>query len=204
MDVLPSVAEALVETVQMAVAGTLLGFIVSLPFGFLGTGTLSPPGVIAVVRLIVAITRTIPSLVWAILFVIAVGLGPLAGTLGITVYTVGYLAKLYAEFFDGVDPEVLEAVSGTGASRLQLARFVLWPETANSVISQLLFMVEYNIRASSILGLVGAGGIGFYIQIYVQTLHYQRLLTVLILLLITVLAMDVISAWIRRRYILRN
>ena len=119
-------------------------------------------------------------------------------------YTIGYLAKLYAEFFDGVDPEVLEAVSGTGASRLQLARFVLWPEAANSVISQLLFMVEYNIRASSILGLVGAGGIGFYIQIYIQTLQYQRLMTVLILLLITVLAMDFISAWIRRRYILRD
>lgn len=202
--VLSTVAEALLETIQMAVAGTLLGFIIALPFGFLGTGTLSPPSVIALVRIIVAITRTIPSLVWAILFVIAVGLGPLAGTLGITVYTIGYLAKLYAEFFDGVDPEVLEAVSGTGASRLQLARFVLWPEAANSVISQLLFMVEYNIRASSILGLVGAGGIGFYIQIYIQTLQYQRLMTVLILLLITVLAMDFISAWIRRRYILRD
>lgn len=200
--ILPDIADAIVETVQMGVAGTLLGFFLSLPLGLLGTRSLAPLPVIAVVRLCVAVTRTIPSLVWAITFVIAVGLGPLAGTLGIAVYTLGYLAKLYSEFFDAVDPEVMEAVSGTGATRSQLARFVIWPETANNVISQLLFMVEYNIRASSILGFVGAGGIGFYIQVYVQTLQYQRLLTVLIVLLIVVLLLDLFSAWIRRRYLL--
>jgi len=200
--ILSTVTDALAETIQMAVAGTLLGFFIALPLGLLGTSALNPVAVIAPVRLLVAVLRTIPSLVWAILFVIVVGLGPLAGTLGIAIYTVGYLAKLYAEFFDGVDPEVMEAVSGTGASRLQLARFVLWPESANSVVSQLLFMVEYNIRASTILGFVGAGGIGFYIQVYVQTLQYQRLLTVLLLLLAVVLVMDVISAWVRRRYLL--
>ncbi len=200
--ILPTVTDALVETIQMALAGTLLGFFLSLPFGFLGTSALSPPPVIALVRLIVAVTRTIPSLVWAILFVIVVGLGPLAGTLGIAVYTLGYLAKLYSEFFDAVDPEVLEAVKGTGAGRLQLARFVIWPETANSIVSQLLFMVEYNIRASSILGFVGAGGVGFYIQTYVGSLQYDRLLSVLILLLAVVLAMDLLSSWVRRHYLL--
>jgi len=200
--ILSTVSKALIETIKMAVAGTLLGFFVAVPLGLLGTTTLWPLAIVAPVRLVVAVTRTIPSLVWAILFVIVVGLGPLAGTLGIAVYTLGYLAKLYSEFFDGVDPEVMEAVSGTGASRLQLARFVLWPETANGIVSQLLFMVEYNIRASSILGFVGAGGIGFYIQVYVQTLQYQRLLTVLILLLAVVLFLDVLSAWIRRRYLL--
>lgn len=198
--VLDQAMGALWETIKMAVAGTLLGFFVALPLGLLGTSSLWPWTVVGPVHLAVAVMRTIPSLVWAILFVIVVGLGPLAGTLGIAVYTLGYLAKLYSEFFEGVDPEVLEAVSGTGATRLQLARFVLWPEAANSVISQLLFMVEYNIRASSILGFVGAGGIGFYVQVYVQTLQYQRLLTVLILLLAVVLALDVFSAWVRRRY----
>jgi phosphonate transport system permease protein len=200
--VVDQVLDALWETVKMAVGGTLLGFFLALPLGLLGTSSLWPWPVVAPVRLVVAVTRTIPSLVWAIIFVIVVGLGPLAGTLGIAVYTLGYLAKLYSEFFDGVDPEVLEAVSGTGATRLQLARFVLWPETANSVISQLLFMVEYNIRASSILGFVGAGGIGFYVQVYVQTLQYQRLLVVLIALLFVVLALDAFSAWVRRRYLL--
>jgi phosphonate transport system permease protein len=176
----------------MAVAFTLLGFFFALPLGLLGTTALWPLAIVAPVRLVVAVTRTIPSLVWAILFVIVVGLGPLAGTLGIAVYTLGYLAKLYSEFFDGVDPEVMEAVSGTGASRLQLARFVLWPETANGIVSQLLFMVEYNIRASSILGFVGAGGIGYIRS--TSRLQYQRLLTVLILLLAVVPFLDVLSA----------
>lgn len=200
--VLSTITGALGETIEMALAGTLLGFFLALPLSLLGTSALSPAGVILPVRLLVAVVRTIPSLVWAILFVIVIGLGPLSGTLGIAVYTLGYLAKLYSEFFDATDPEILEAVRGTGASRLQLARFVVWPEAANAVISQLLFMVEYNIRASSILGFVGAGGIGFYIQAYVQTLQYDRLLMVLILLLLVVLALDVISAGVRRRYLL--
>jgi phosphonate transport system permease protein len=140
--------------------------------------------------------------VWAILFVIMVGLGPLAGTLGIAIYTVGFLGKLYAEAFEAADPEVVEAVRGVGASKAQLARFVLWPEAANSLLSQLMFMVEYNIRASAILGFVGAGGIGFYIQVYVQTLQYERLAALLLVTLALVLLLDVLSAWVRERYLL--
>lgn len=200
--VVPDLVDPLVETVEMAVAGTFLGFVLSVPLGLVGARNLSPLPLVAVARLIVAVTRTIPTLVWAILFVIMVGLGPLAGTLGIAIYTVGYLGKLYAEAFEAADPEVVEAVRGVGASRAQLARFVLWPEAANSLLSQLMFMVEYNIRASSILGFVGAGGIGFYIQVYVQTLQYQRLAALLLLTLALVLLLDVLSAWVRERYLL--
>ncbi|MBI2305414.1 MAG: phosphonate ABC transporter, permease protein PhnE [Chloroflexi bacterium] len=202
LGILPMAGQALVETVEMAMAGTILGFFFSLPLGFLGTRSFFPATFVVLPRLIIAATRTIPSLLWAILFVIIVGLGPLAGTLGLAVYTVGYLAKLYYEFFEGVDPEVVEAVMGVGASKLQLARFVVWPETANSILSQLMFMLEYNIRASSILGLVGAGGIGFYMQVYIQTLEYQRLTTLLLLILVLVIFMDYFSAWVRNHYLL--
>ena len=133
-----------------------------------------------------------------------VGLGPLAGTFALAFYTVGYLAKLYAEFFEGVDPEIIEAARGVGANRLHLARFVIWPESANSVLSQLLFMFEYNIRASAILGFVGAGGIGFYMQAYLNTLAYQRLATLLLMILALVLAMDLLSTWVRKRYLLSS
>jgi phosphonate transport system permease protein len=139
---------------------------------------------------------------WAIIFVILVGLGPLAGTFGIAAYTVGYLAKIYADLFEGTDPEILEAVKSTGASRLQLVRFVIVPEAANAILAQVLFMLEYNIRASSILGFVGAGGLGFIIQIYLQSLDYRRLATVLLLVLVVVLAMDGLSAWLRKRFLL--
>lgn len=200
LGVLPVAGKALAETLAMAFAGTLLGFLCSLPAGVLGTRALFPRWVVGVVRLGMAVIRTIPSLLWAVLLVVVMGLGPLAGTLALAVYTVGYLGKLYAECFDGVDPEVMEAVRGAGATRLQLARFVIWPESANSVLSQLLFMLEYNVRASSILGFVGAGGIGYYMYFYVNSLEYRRLATLLLLILALVLVMDASSAWLRQRY----
>lgn len=202
MGVLPLAGRALWETVQMAFAGTLLGFLLALPLGFMGTRVLSPLPLVLLSRLVVAATRTVPALLWAVLFVIVVGLGPLAGTLGLALYTVGYLGKLYSELFEGTDPEVVEALRGVGASRLHLARFVIWPESANAAISQLLFMLEYNVRASSILGFAGAGGIGFYVNIYLQTLEYTRLATLMLLILALTLAMDALSAWVRSRYLL--
>jgi phosphonate transport system permease protein len=200
--VTPTAVKAMLETVQMAFAGTLLGFLLSLPLGVLGVRFLFPRPVTYPARLLSAWVRTVPALLWAILFVIVVGLGPLAGTLGIALYTVGYLSKLYADLFEGTDPEVVEAVRGVGASRLHLVRFVVFPEGANGVLAQLLFMLEYNIRASAILGFVGAGGIGFLLQAYIQTLEYQRLATVLLLLLGVVLGMEALGGWVRRRFLL--
>jgi phosphonate transport system permease protein len=200
--VLPVAGRALWETVLMSFAGTMLGFLASLPLSILGTRNLFPTILSSVARFIAAAVRTIPVLLWAIIFVILFGLGPLAGTFGIAAYTVGYLAKIYSDLFEGTDPEVVEAVGSTGASKLQLVRFVFLPEGANAILTQLLFMLEYNIRASSILGFVGAGGLGFVMQVYLQTLEYRRLASVLLLILVVVLAMDGVSAWIRKRFLL--
>jgi phosphonate transport system permease protein len=200
--VLPIAGRALWETVLMSFAGTMLGFIASLPLSILGTRNLFPMAISSFARLIAAGVRTIPVLLWAIIFVILFGLGPLAGTFGIAAYTVGYLAKIYADLFEGTDPEILEAVGSTGASKVHMVRFVFLPEGANGILTQLLFMLEYNIRASSILGFVGAGGLGFVMQVYLQTLEYRRLASVLLLILAVVLAMDGLSAWLRRRFLL--
>lgn len=200
--ILPTAAAALWETVEMSFAGTLLGFLASLPLSILGTRNLFRSWVSGTARFLAAGVRTIPVLLWAIIFVILVGLGPLAGTLGIAAYTVGYLAKIYADLFEGTDPEILEAVRSTGASKLHLVRFVILPEAANAVLAQVLFMLEYNIRASSVLGFVGAGGLGFVIQIYLQNLDYQRLATILLLVLVIVLIMDGLSAWLRKHFLL--
>lgn len=200
--VLPIAGRALWETVLMSFAGTMLGFIASLPLSILGTRNLFPIAISSFARLIAAGVRTIPVLLWAIIFVILFGLGPLAGTFGIAAYTVGYLAKIYADLFEGTDPEILEAVGSTGASKVHMVRFVFLPEGANAILTQLLFMLEYNIRASSILGFVGAGGLGFVMQVYLQTLEYRRLASVLLLILAVVLAMDGLSAWLRKRFLL--
>jgi phosphonate transport system permease protein len=202
LSILPNASAALWETVEMSFAGTLVGFLVSLPLSILGSRHLFANRVSTVARFVAAGIRTIPVLLWAIVFVILVGLGPLAGTFGIAAYTVGYLAKIYADLFEGTDPEIMEAVRSTGASKLQLVRLVILPEAANAVLAQVLFMLEYNIRASSVLGFVGAGGLGFVIQIYLQSLDYQRLATILLLVLVIVLIMDGISAWLRKRFLL--
>jgi phosphonate transport system permease protein len=110
LSILPTASAALWETVEMSFAGTLLGFLASLPLSILGTRRLFSAWISSLARFIAAGVRTIPVLLWAIVFVILVGLGPLAGTFGIAAYTVGYLAKIYADLFEGTDPEIIEAV----------------------------------------------------------------------------------------------
>jgi phosphonate transport system permease protein len=202
MSVLATVWEAMLETLQIAFVGTMLGFLLALPLALAATPSLVGPATAALVRLLLAFVRTVPSLLWAIVFVVAVGLGPGAGALGIALYSLGYMGKLFYEILEGVDPEVVEAVRGVGAGRLQLARYALIPESANAVLAQLLFMFEYNVRASSILGFVGAGGIGYYLLGYIQTLQYARLTTALLITFAVVVAIDRLSAIIRRHWLL--
>lgn len=198
---LPTLAEAMVETIEIAFVGTAIGFALALPMALLASPVLFGPSVTAPVKLVLAAVRTVPSLFWAIVFVVAVGLGPAAGALGVAFYSLGYLGKLLYETFDGVDPEVVEAVWSVGASRVQLARYAIIPEAANGVLAQLLFMFEYNVRASSIMGFVGAGGIGFYLLGYIQLLRYDLLLTALILTLAVVVLIDRASSLLRRTFL---
>jgi phosphonate transport system permease protein len=197
-EVLPTLVEAMLETIQIAFVGTLLGFAASLPLAFLGTRTLFGPAVTTSVRLLVGAIRTVPALLWGVVFVVGFGLGPAAGAMGVALYSIGYLAKLYYEAFEDVDPEVLEAVKATGARRPQLIVYAILPESTNAIISQVLFMFEYNVRASSIMGFVGAGGIGFYMLGYLQLLQYENLMTALLLTFVVVMAVDFLSARLRQ------
>lgn len=201
LSVLERVSRSMVETIQIAFAGTLLGFVLALPLALAASDVIAGRVVGGLVKLLLAFIRTVPSLLWAIVFVVAVGLGPAAGTLAIALYSAGYMGKLFYETFEGVDYEVIEAVRGVGSNRLQLARFALLPEAANAVLAQLLFMFEYNVRASSIMGFVGAGGVGYYLRGYMETLQYDRLLTTVLVTLVVVVAIDRASARLRRRFL---
>ncbi len=198
----PSVdlVRALLQTVETAFAGTLIGFIVSLPFAYAAARTLFPPAVTVPVRFVIGAVRTVPSILYGLVFVVIVGLGPKAGVLAVAAYTVGYLAKFFYEAFEAADPEVLEALRGVGAGRLQVFRHGVLPETANAVLSQLIFMFEYNIRASTIMGFVGAGGIGYYMMGYAQMLEYRKLMAALILTFAVVMIVDFFSARLRGRF----
>ncbi len=194
---------SMIETIQMAFIGTVVGISIALPLSMLAARNLNSKWVYVPIRAILAATRTFPSLLWAILFVIMVGLGPFAGILAIIMYTVGFIAKLQYESIEAIDSDPVEAVSSIGISKSQLIRHVVLPESAPHLLSQMLYMFDYNVRQTSILGLVGAGGIGFYIINYIKFFEYGKAAIFMLVVLITVLIIDWISVKIRDKYIVK-
>ena len=188
-------------TVRMAWAGTVIGALLALPLAVLAAQPLSHPLVARPVRALLAGVRTIPSILWALFFVVIVGIGEAAGIFALALYTCGFLGKLFYEAMEAIDADVLDAARATGASRVKVARMVALPESGNALLSHGLFAFEYNVRASSILGLVGAGGIGLYLSDFVNLFQYRRLATALVLLFLTVLLVDGASRALRRRFL---
>jgi phosphonate transport system permease protein len=200
-DYLSLVLRGLLGTFQIAFLATLVGAALSLPLAFLSANNLAPAAVAVPARLFAAAVRVLPALLWAILAVLIVGLGPLAGIIAIALYTLGYLSKLQYEALEGIPRDALDAVRAMGATRFQQAWHVALPEAGNALRSQLLFMFEYNVRASSIVGLVGAGGIG---QLLFQEFTfggYDRMMTILLVLFLAVAALDGLSVLVRRRFV---
>ena len=201
---IPTALWAMFETIQMAFIGTMIGVVLALPLSLLAARNLNSKYVYAPVRAILAAIRTFPSILWAILFVIMVGLGPFAGVLAITMYTVGFVAKLQYESIETIDSDPMDAVGSIGVSKWQLIRYVVIPESAPHLLSQILYMFDYNIRQSSILGLVGAGGIGFYIIGYIEYFQYGKAVIFMLVVLVTVLIVDWVSVKIRDKYIIKS
>ncbi|MEC7686498.1 MAG: ABC transporter permease subunit [Candidatus Thermoplasmatota archaeon] len=190
------------QTLEIAFLATVLGMILSLPLAAAAATNLAPPLVAQSIRQLLAALRVLPSLIWALIFVILVGIGPLAGVLAMTMYSVGYLGKLQYEALEGVSREPLEVARTMGLPRWQVARFFAIPEAANSLLSQMLFMFEYNVRHGSVVGLVGAGGIGWYMQYYLEPFKlYDRVLALIIVMYIVVIAIDQVSLRVRSRFI---
>lgn len=201
---IPTALWAMIETIQMAFIGTVVGVAIALPLSMLAARNLNSKFVYAPVRALLAAIRTFPSILWAILFVIMVGLGPFAGVLAIIMYTVGFVAKLQYEAIETIDSEPMDAVSSIGVSKWQLIRYVVIPESASHLLSQMLYMFDYNVRQTSILGLVGAGGIGFYIINYIKFFEYGKAAIFMLVVLLAVLAIDWASVKIRDKYIIKS
>ena len=187
----------MLETLKMAFVGTVIGFLGAIVLAPMAASNLSPAWMGVPSRLILAGMRSLPSIIWAILFVAVVGLGPLAGVLAMAFYTVGYLGKLQFESFEGLGSGPLEAARAMGMGRAEVFLFVVIPESANGLISQLLFMFEYNVRHGSVLGLVGAGGIGYYLQYYLGFLLYDSIMALIMVIFVVVVCIDATSRRIR-------
>ncbi len=195
---------SMLETIEMAFIGTMVGVVIAMPLSILAARNLNSKWVYAPIRALLAAIRTFPSILWAIIFVIMVGLGPFAGVLAIIMYTIGFIAKLQYESIETIDSDPVDAVSSIGVSKWQLIRYVVIPESAPHLLSQILYMFDYNVRQTSILGLVGAGGIGFYIINYIKFFEYGKAAVFMLVVLATVLVIDWISVKIRDKYIVKS
>ena len=194
-----TLCDALIETLQMAVVGTVVGVIFAWLAAACAAKTLCPALITIPVRFVLNVMRTIPSLIWALLFVAAFGLGSFAGVCALSAYSIGYLAKFFYEAFEGVEAGPPQALLEIGATGLQRFLFAVWPAAVPAVVSSSIFMLEYNVRAASILGIVDAGGIGFYMKQYLDYRAFPSLFACLILLLAVVLLLDSISRVVRSR-----
>lgn len=194
-----TVARSTIETLQIAFLGTVISAFISLALGLLGASNLTPGWVHQPVKWLLGMLRGIPLILLALLFVAAVGLGPLAGVLTIAVHATGMLGKFYAEAFENADPAPLEALESVGATWAQKIRFGALAQVAPDLVRDTLFRFELNLRESLVLGLVGAGGIGFYIQLYVRAFQYEKVATLTIVVLLMVIAIEQISIWCRKQ-----
>ncbi len=191
--------KALIETVQMSLWGTTLGAILSIPLALLSSRTLAPPWLQITANFIQNALRSVPSIVLGLMFVAATGLGAPAGTLALGVYSIGYLAKFYQEALESVDPRSLESLTVTGASWLQIAQYGVLPQVLPLTLGYTLYMFEYNIRAASVLGVVGAGGIGFELVNYIRSFEYTKATTMMLVLLVVVTVIDGLSSQLRKQ-----
>jgi len=209
---LEKTGQGIVETFQMSLLGALLGSLIALPLAALGTadaatiGASTPARVARAVpyhlaRLALNVFRSIPDILWALVFVVALGLGPFPGTLALAVHSAGVLGKLYSETLETVPLRPVEALRAIGASRIQRLLFGRLPQAAASGLSLTMYQWECNIRSAAILGFVGAGGIGQEILIAMNLFDYSRVATLAAATIVAVLLVDRLSAAGRRRFV---
>ncbi|MFI5342454.1 MAG: phosphonate ABC transporter, permease protein PhnE [Candidatus Methylomirabilales bacterium] len=201
LSVLGSAVVGALQTLQIAVVGTTVAALVALPLGFLSARNVVPGSLFYPARALLNFFRSIDTMVYALFFVAAVGLGPFPGVLAVVMYTAMTLAKLYSEAIEGIEPGPVEAIAATGASRLQVLRFGILPQVLPLFASYVLYRLETNIRAATILGFVGAGGIGFYVQTYLRMINYPAASAVLLVLVAMVMGVDFASSRLRARIV---
>jgi phosphonate transport system permease protein len=188
-----------IVTIQLAITSTVIAVLLAFPISLLAARNLSHPALYQSIRVVLNIIRSIPELVWALIFVSAVGLGPFAGTLALVLGSVGSLSKIFAESIESINPKPVEAMDAVGATASQRIAFAVIPQSLVSMVSYALLYWEHNIRASFIVGAVGGGGLGFEITTELNLFQYRQFTVHVIIIVILVTAADRISAWVCAR-----
>jgi phosphonate transport system permease protein len=194
-------AKEMLVTVHIAIWGTVLAVIAAVPMGLLCSNNVAPAWVYQPVRRFMDACRAINEMVFAMLFIVAVGLGPFAGVLALAVHTTGTLAKLFSEAVEAIDPRPVEGIRATGAHKLVEIAYGVIPQVMPLWLSFTLYRFESNVRSASVVGMVGAGGIGVVLFEVIRGFQYAQTCAVLIILAVSVTLIDLLSAQLRKRFI---
>jgi phosphonate transport system permease protein len=199
---LPNIFQATLETFEMALVGTVLGAVLSLPLALLAAKNTTPhPFMYRLTRSLIGLLRAIPDLIWGLIFIVVVGLGPGPGILAITVDVMGFCGRFFAERIEEIEPGPVEALRSLGASQAGIVIGAILPETLASFVASTLFSLESSVRSAVVLGLVGAGGIGVELATSMQLLRYDEALTIILVIFLVVIVVEQVSSAIRRRLI---
>lgn len=193
--------EEMLTTIQIAVWGTALAIVLAIPLGILSSENIVPWWVYQPVRRVMDAFRAINEMVFAMLFVVAVGLGPFAGVLALFIHTTGVLAKLYSEAVEAIDPAPVEGIRATGASGLQEVIYGVIPQVMPLWISYSLYRFESNVRSATVVGMVGAGGIGVILWESIRGFMFAETCAIMLVIVVTVTVLDMLSQRIRKRFI---
>jgi phosphonate transport system permease protein len=197
---LPRLFDPFMETLYIAIIGTVVGGLLAVPIAVLAARNLSLGKLIWFAdRNFMNILRTLPDLFWAMLFAAAVGFGPVAGALALSVFTIAVVSKLWSESLESIDMSLPEAVRSSGGSWLQMVQFGALPQALPHYVSYVLYAFELNVRSSMVLGLVGAGGIGMILETQRANFEYERVTMIILAVLVAVLIIEQISESIRKR-----
>ena len=193
--------QEMVITLQIALWGTALAVVFAVPFGLLSSANITPWWIHQPIRRLMDAARAINEMVFAMLFIVAVGLGPFAGVLALFVHTTGILAKLFSEAVESIDSQPVEGIRATGANALEEIVYGVIPQVLPLWISYTLYRFESNVRSASVVGMVGAGGIGVILWEIIRGFQYAETCAVMTIIIVTVSVIDLVSARIRKSLI---
>lgn len=199
---LETFSQACLETLALALWGTFLAAVMAVPFGFLGARNTTPhPVIYQLVRRLMDVCRAVNEMVFALMFVAAVGLGPFAGMMAVAIHTFSYLGKLLSETVESIDHGQVEGVSAAGAHRLHVISFGVIPQILPNYLSFVLLRFESNVRSATVVGMVGGGGIGFYLWESLRSFQDQEASAIIIMITLMVIVIDFFSTQVRKRFI---
>tara|TARA_B100000686_G_scaffold45897_1_gene48948 strand:- start:3903 stop:4733 length:831 start_codon:yes stop_codon:yes gene_type:complete len=191
---------AMLETIEIAFLGTFIAIVLSIPVGLFSARNLAPNyGIFLFARIITIFFRAIPEFIIAMILVIAIGFGAMPGVLALGIHTMGFLAKFYAEDIEHINKGPVEALKSSGASKRQIISFAVIPQIIPSFVANNLYILDRNIRMATMLGIVGAGGIGYELQSSFRMFEYQKVSAIIIIIFITIFIIDHISSFIRSK-----